>query len=354
MKILYLSGREITYSRNRIILNILKKNHQVKICTTNFKSYPVRIFTTFFKFLYFNCRYKKDLIFIGSIGPTFVPFVKLLTSKKIVFDSYLSTYNTLVEDRKIIKNFFLKKFILYYEKIACMCADLVLMDTYQHINYMKWRCKLKSNKFRRLLIGVDDTLFKKRIAPKKSKICNVYFHGGFVPLQGVEYIIGSANILKNEDIMFHIIGEGQTYKKCRKIAKKFNLQNIVFYGNRNFDEIPSFLSKADIGLGVFGNTLKTKLVIPNKVYELAALGMPIITAKTPAIDEIFVHNKDLILCNPADSNDLAKTILSIKNKEKLKKELSENVYQLCHNTFSINALAINLNNYIGELFTKQA
>lgn len=346
MKILFVSGREISYSRNSIILNILKENHEVRVCVTKFKSYPIRILTTFFKLFYYNLRYKKDMIFVGFFGQPFVPFIRLFSSKRIIFDAYISMYNTLVEDRKLIKNYFLKKFIKYYEKLSCLSANLILMDTNQNIYYLKRLCKLKDSDFRRLLVGVDDTVFKKRSFLVKTKTCNIYFCGSFIPLHGVEYIIGAAKILRDENIHFHIIGKGQTYNLCRGIVKKSNLNNVTFYGLQKFEDLPSLLSKADIGLGIFGDTLKTKIINPNKVYQLAALSVPIISARTPAIEEVFTHKKDIYLCEPANSESLARAIMDLKDDTKLKQKLSLNVYNLCHSTFSIQALSKTLNSFL--------
>jgi len=110
------------------------------------------------------------------------------------------------------------------------------------------------------------------------------FHGKFIPLQGVQYIIKAAHLLAdNEDIFFSIIGNGQTFKEATALAKKLNLKNIHFHGKLALEELPSHLRQFDVCLGIFGNTPKTQRVIPNKVYESIAMARPIISAKTPAM-----------------------------------------------------------------------
>jgi glycosyltransferase involved in cell wall biosynthesis len=353
MKILFLSGRETAYSRNRIILEILKQNNDVKVCTTNHKSYLLRIITTYISFLYNNLFYRSDLVFIGFLGQPFVPFVKPFTRKKLILDAYLSMYNTLVEDRKTIKNPLLKKLVWHYERFACRLSDMVLLDTDAHIEYFKQNYTLNILRFKRLFIGVDNDVFKRTETYHEENAdlgFNVYFHGNFIPLQGAEYIIGAANILKSDkSIHFYLIGDGLTFPKCNALAKQLQLDNISFLGRRPFSEIPALLAKAQIGLGIFGDTSKTKLVVPNKVYELAALGLPIITADTPAIREVFKDREDISLCTAANPESLAKSILALKKDSALRAKLAKCAYSKCMSTFSKEALSKVLNDYLKSI-----
>jgi glycosyltransferase involved in cell wall biosynthesis len=347
MKILFISGREISYSRNRIILDILSKNHDVKICTTRFNNYFLRIISSFFVFLFWNIFYKKDIIFIGFFGQPLVPFIRLFSRKKIIFDAYLSMYNTLVEDRKVLNNSFFKRFIKIFEFLSCKYADKILLDTNQSINYFLKLYKVDKSKFYRLLIGVDDTIFDRKLIKREGKKFNVFFHGNFIPLQGVEYIIKAANLVKDQkDISFYLIGSGASFFKCKSLALKYGLKNIFFLGRKKYLEIPSLLNDADIGLGIFGNTVKTKLVIPNKVYELAALSIPIITSTSKAINEVFKHKEDIFLCKAANPEDLADSILLLKKNTKLRRKIGINAYKTFKSKFSKKELSKTLNEII--------
>ena len=85
------------------------------------------------------------------------------------------------------------------------------------------------------------------------------------------------------------------------------------------------IAKSDIVMGLFGNTPKTPLVIPNKVYEALAMRKPVITADTPAIRELFDDN-DMFLVPAADPKELARAVLELKNNQDLMTKLAENGY----------------------------
>ena len=91
-------------------------------------------------------------------------------------------------------------------------------------------------------------------------------------------------------------------------AKKWKLNNIRFFHRVQEKKLPDFIQRSDIQLGIFGNTIKTKMVIPNKVYSAVAMKKPVITADTPAIRELFSNYENCVLCKIANGKDLAKKI----------------------------------------------
>lgn len=175
----------------------------------------------------------------------------------------------------------------------------------------------------------------------------VYFHGKFIPLQGVQYIVEAAKILdKHEDIEFNIIGKGQTYREVTELARKININNVNFIDRVPYHDLPKMLLEADICLGVFGDTAKTKRVIPNKIYESIALAKPVITADTVAIRELFEDRENILLCRVSDAEDLANKVLELKENSDLRGKIEDNGYKLfkekCSPQKIVKQLIINL------------
>ena len=180
----------------------------------------------------------------------------------------------------------------------------------------------------------------------------IEFHGNYIPLQGIQYIIMAAKIIQDkgiDEIYFKIIGKGQTYKKVRELANDLELQNIKFIERVAIEKIVEFIKEADVCLGIFGDTDKTTRVIPNKVYEAAAMAKPIITADTPAIHELFTDRENILLCKRANSQDLADKILLLKNDIELSKKIANGAYYVYHNSATPNILGTQLKNILNTL-----
>jgi len=328
-------GYSPEYSRNAIIREGLKKNNiEIIPCTDNSKNIIIRHIKVFFKFL-FSLHKNFDFVFVGFVGQVIVLLIKpftILKRKPIIFDAFMSLYDTIVLDKKLVKkNSIMSKIIFLLDKYSCKLSNIILLDTNQHINYFTNTFSINKNKFRRIFVGSVESLFHKKEKTGKNKDFIIGFYGYFIPLQGTEYIIKAANILrKNKDIRFEMIGSGQKFKESINLAKKLELKNISFLGEKPSNQLPDYIANWDIMLGIFGNTEKTSRVIPNKAYDALAMEKPLITANTPAINELLTHKKDVFLCNSADETSLANAILLLKNNRQLRNKIAKKGY----NTFS--------------------
>jgi glycosyltransferase involved in cell wall biosynthesis len=84
------------------------------------------------------------------------------------------------------------------------------------------------------------------------------------------------------------------------------------------------LKKADILLGIFNHSDKGGRVIPNKVFQGLALGKPVITMKSIAVNEVLEHKKNIYFVEPNSPKSLAEAILDLKTKSLLRKKISQN------------------------------
>ena len=176
----------------------------------------------------------------------------------------------------------------------------------------------------------------------------VIFRGQFLPESGVEYAIKAAKILEaNIDIKFKILGSGQEFGKVKKLAEGLKINNFEFLPRVEYKELPQFIASLDVCLGIFGQTLKTQRVIPNKIYEAIAMAKPVITAETPAIRELFTNKEDILLCRASDPEDLAAKILQLKSDSIMREKIAQNGYRLfesqCRPRHIVERLLLSLN-----------
>lgn len=266
-----------------------------------------------------------DIMIVGFPGQIIMPFAKLLCRKPIVFDAFASFYDGNVFDRKNCSpRSFKAKWYYALDWLSCVLADKILLDTKEHITYFIKTFHIHPDKFIAVYHGINDEIYKPTMKPKNSDIFLVVFYGYITPLHGIEFVLRALKLLEKEKIKLWIIGGGQDYKKMKEYAiDELKLANVDFFSVMPPEKLMDFIGSAHVGLGIFGNTDKVNRVIPNKVYELMAMGIPVITSDTPAIREKFSHKENIFLCERADENTIAQAILELRDNPKLQHDIAE-------------------------------
>jgi glycosyltransferase involved in cell wall biosynthesis len=322
---------DASYARNRVFIEGFYKNH---ISFFECKSDPnVGRFKKYFILIKKGLSAPQcDYVIVPFPGHTalFIARILFLTTP-IVFDPFVSLYNSEVEDRQKKGSWSPHAFWYYFlDRFSCALSDIVLFDTQAHKHYFQKKYGVPEKKSLVVYLGTTPAHFfpKEKNAPEE-KIFRIHFHGGFIPLQGVSYIISAAEILlPHNDILFRIIGNGQEYKSIKKIAEEEKLSNIKFVDPVSLEQLNDYLNESALALGIFGTTSKTPIVIPNKVYEAVAAGCPVITADTPAIRELFIDGENISLVPAGDAQALSEKILLLKNNPALRETLAHNAHEL--------------------------
>jgi glycosyltransferase involved in cell wall biosynthesis len=194
------------------------------------------------------------------------------------------------------------------------------------VDYFVRTFAIERKKVKPIFVGTDPDIFKP--LPKRSEQFIVHLHGKYIPLQGIEYVLGAARLLQTLPITFRIIGRGQEYDKIVSRIQAEGLKNIALVDMVPYEELPTYINDSDICLGIFGNSEKTLRVIPNKVVEYLACGKAVITADSPAARELLTDGVHAQFCQAANSDDLAEKILKLYRDPALRKRLGENARQL--------------------------
>ncbi|GAX62985.1 glycosyl transferase group 1 [Candidatus Scalindua japonica] len=278
----------------------------------------------FIKYLFIGHH---DIIFVGYFGHLDIFFIKLFSifnKKKIVFDTFLSLYDTMVCDREMLKvGSFSARVVYSLDKYSCKLADVVILDTYAHIDYFNNTFGTPREKMARIFAGADTEIFSPGVQRKQNGKFNVLFMGKYTPLHGIEFIVKAAEIMKDDTgIQFTFIGKGQLYQKIRGMVVDAQLDNIHFIEWVKYEELPQYIANTDVCLGIFSDSLKASRVIPNKVFQYMAMGKAIITARTPGIVEGLKNGENALLCNPADPQDLSRAIIRLKEDGSLMNKIA--------------------------------
>jgi glycosyltransferase involved in cell wall biosynthesis len=270
-----------------------------------------------------------DIVFVGYLGHFDVFPARLLSwlrRKPLVFDAFVSLYDTSVEDRKVFERGGLSATLLrLVDKWSCKLSDLVLLDTHQHIEYFCEEFDLAPSKFQRVLVGADPAYAaREHVAPREDRFV-VLHYSKFAPLHGMPYILDAAYQLRSDpEIVFKIVGGGQTYAESKAYAERLGLENLELIPWLEPEQLRQAMREAQVCLGIFGDTSKARRVVPNKVYQCLAAGAAVVTGRSPASEELLVDGEHALLCEMASGKAIAQAILDLKRAPALRKSLGEN------------------------------
>ncbi len=271
--------------------------------------------------------------FLPSFSHKSVNFVKKHSLAPVVFDPLISKFMTYVLDYKKYSKWSYEGIRTYFrDKLALKKADFLIFDTVEHQQYFLEKYRLDKATTGVVYLGCNNhDFYKIKKEPHAEFI--VGFVGGFIPLQGVMKILKAASLLRDQkEIIFKFIGEGHDLEKAKKFVFENQLSNVHFLNHIQYEKVNQYINQYDICLGIFGDSIKTQVVIPNKIFNYASCGKSIITMDTPAIRECFTHKENIYLVDGSPES-ISKAILNLKENGELKLKLERNVYDLALKKF---------------------
>ena len=305
----------LDYPRNVVNQRLMRAaGYSIELCHSRAPSF---LRTLSILSQYWRVASRAQIVFATEGSHRHLLWLKLASLRaghKIIFDPFISLYNTEVEDRKLHAPLSPKAWLARWRDFcSCWCASCLVFDTSEHKNYFFERYRLGDKPYRIIPIGVDENTFHPRHSDRGADgICEVLFYGTYIPLQGIDVIVAAAHHLRGEpSIRFTLIGDGQERRRIETLAERLQLPNVTFIGQIDTASLASRIARADVCLGIFDAAIKASQVVPNKVVQCAAMKKTIITRTSPAIVTYFEHDVSALLIPPGDSGALARAIMQL-------------------------------------------
>ncbi|MCA9353481.1 glycosyltransferase [Candidatus Nomurabacteria bacterium] len=320
MRILLFGIYDKNYSRNSVIIDGLVSNGvEVYECVVDpEKNKGLKKYFSLFREYKKNKNSNFDKVFVLFPGHSVLWFARILFGKKVVLDFFVSLYNSNIEDRKKFSKTSLKAFYFWFlDWLSLVFSPVILIDTNSHKDFISKKFFVKKKKFLVVYVGANEKIVYPMVSEKSDKFI-VHFHGIGTPLHGLDKIIRAAkNLSQHKDIEFHIYGS----------STKEVSDNIKFFPRFEYKDISLVLSKADLVLGIFGDTKKANIVIPNKVYEGLASKKPVVTLETSATKELLHDLENVIFCSSVNDKSIEERILFAKNNPAICEKVAVSGYK---------------------------
>ncbi|RGQ03162.1 glycosyltransferase WbuB [Blautia obeum] len=134
----------------------------------------------------------------------------------------------------------------------------------------------------------------------------IIFTGNIGNAQGLQVLPQTAELLKNENVKFFIVGDGRYLEELEQEIKQRNVQNqFVMIPRQPARRIPELLAVCDAAFLSFRNDELWTKTIPAKLQSYMACGMPIIAAAHGETARIIEEANCGVCCPVGDAEKLS-------------------------------------------------
>ena len=350
-RVLFVSGREREYIRNRVLIQALQQHYDTSVFTPNGHSTLGRITQGLARFI--TSRPDYDVCLAGFYGQPIAIALSVLQRKPIVFDAYVSTFDTLCQDR----HWFHPRspvgwLARWLDRRSCQVATRVLTDTQAHARYFAASFGVAAEKLVPIGVGCDESLFypRRRTISSEHPV-EVFYYGAFLPLHGTKVIIQAAHLLRERsDIRFTIGGSGPRYKAIRQMIGELELTNVDLQGWIRLEDLPGYIARASVCLGGhFSEIPKAARVVSTKTFQFVAMRKPTIVGDNPATRELFAHREHVYAIRMGDPAALADAITTLADDVTLRKQIASGGYRVFQQRCTTLAIACELRSVIEDV-----
>lgn len=167
---------------------------------------------------------------------------------------------------------------------------------------------------------------------EKQKI--ILFVGRLYQRKGLDTLLQSISKVIQDfgDAKFVISGEGhrQNKEKLLKIAEKLKIKNsVLFVGYFPDEKLPDLYAASD--MFVLPSRYES---FPFTILEAQATGLPVISTNVGGIPEIITNNRNGLLVEPANPEQLAEMIIALLQNQEFAEELGRRARQLIEEKFT--------------------
>lgn len=252
-------------------------------------------------------------------------------------------------DTGVLTNGILIKFAFWFEKLMYRKAKLINVLT------PAFRDKLIANKnvppqkiifipnaadfslSEELLQNFDVNSFR------KEHDLNDRFVVTYVGAHGVAnhlvQVLDTAELLKDTNVLFLLIGDGMLKKELKEDAARRGLTNVRFIDSVPKKEVFKYILASEVGASVLKKVDTFKTVYSNKTFDYMSCKKPILMAIDGVSRQLVEDAKAGVYVEPVNAEDFAQKIRAYLQNPEIVKQQGQNGYDYAKSNFDRNVLA---------------
>ena len=141
----------------------------------------------------------------------------------------------------------------------------------------------------------------------------VLYAGNHGIAQGLDTILEVARLLRDlPDVQIVLVGEGPEKAELQRLRDQDGLSNLTLLAERPTDEIPAYLSAADVALVPLRKRELFLDVVPSKMYDAWACACPTVVSVDGEARRILESAQAGLFAEPDDAHEIALAIKALR------------------------------------------
>lgn len=257
-----------------------------------------------------------DFLVFAALGPRLLGAKVILDVHDLMPELYASKFG-LAESRWVIK---LLKLV---ERVSVRFADAAVAVHQPHLDALVGHGNA-ADKFAIVMNLPDPAMFRARNGTAQTRPFTLIYHGMVGTRNGLDIAVRAAALARGQipDLRLQIIGDGDDFPRVKALVEELGVQETVRleHGLRPIEEVIPALERATVGVVPIVDDPFTKYMLPVKLLEYVALGMPVIASSTPTIRAYF-SDEMLAFTPPGNPEALAARIVELYRDPQLRRRL---------------------------------
>ncbi|MDX1521406.1 MAG: glycosyltransferase family 4 protein [Anaerolineae bacterium] len=254
-----------------------------------------------------------------------------LRGAKLILDLHDLMPEFFAGRHETVMNSWIVRLVALQERLSCRFANHVITVTDLWKQTLADR-SVRADKISVVMNVADHRIFRRNgtgngaSAEKSDDDLHLFYHGAIVERYGLDQVLKAVAELRNElpGLRFTIHGNSDYQPELVALSNQLNLNDRVTFSTKMLPiaELPELIKTADVGLVPYKRDIFTDGILPTKLMEYTALGIPSIVARTPAIESYFDETM-VEFFTSENLEELSQAIRRLYHDRKRLKQLAE-------------------------------
>jgi len=162
----------------------------------------------------------------------------------------------------------------------------------------------------------------------ENKTFDLIYCGSLSETKGVFLMLNALSEAKKRGYVYRMVLVGSFHnpavqKEVEQMIWKEELsEHLLLTGELPFEEVSHYYQQSKVAFCLLSSNRTNRLILPIKLFEYAAFGLPIIGSNFGHIAEIIQGNNIGVCVNPHDANEVASALIDLLSGEKYQSYVS--------------------------------